>query len=98
MPNFNNFKDKLKNKYSISTSQEFTDLCLKEAKVAMLPGSDFYFDASEFRCRVASVDYDGASVYSASLSSKKLDDEFVETNCPNLKNGLVSLENFLNEL
>lgn len=98
MPSFKKFETILAQKYGIHDSQAFADICLEKAQVAMLPGSDFYMPKNRICCRVASVDYDGGYVYEKSLGENELNDAFVEKYCPNLKDGLDSLEKFLNSL
>lgn len=97
-PSFDNFRDKLFAKFGEIDSKEFANICLEQAQVAMLPGSDFYMPHNMLCCRVATVDYDGAAVYKSSLDSSVIDDQFIESNCPNIKKGLDSLENFLTNL
>lgn len=98
LPSFEGFKDKLIAKYGEMNSQKFANICLEQAKVAMLPGSDFYMPHYLLCCRVATVDYDGEAVYEASMKTTDIDDAFVERNCPSIKEGLDSLENFLKSL
>jgi aspartate aminotransferase len=98
MPSFDGYKDKLVTKFGDMDSQKLANLFLEHAHVAMLPGSDFYMPHYMLCCRVATVDYDGEAVYKASLKATNIDDEFIETFCPNIKAGLDSLEKFLNEL
>jgi aspartate aminotransferase len=98
MPCFDSFREKLEKKFKVTDSQDFADLCLEKANVAMLPGSDFYMPRYQLCCRVATVDYDGEQVYQASLQASAIDDAFIEKECPSIKAGLDSLENFLKSL
>lgn len=100
MPCFDSFKDKLNNKFDnkIQTSQDLTDLFIKKVNVAMLPRSDFYQHRATLCCRVATVDYDGKSLYQASLKEKELNHDFIEKHCPSIKAGLDKLEKFLKDL
>ncbi|MCO4755512.1 MAG: aminotransferase class I/II-fold pyridoxal phosphate-dependent enzyme, partial [Bacteriovoracaceae bacterium] len=100
MPNFANFAQKLKENEAITTSKQLCELFLNKLNVAMLPGSDFYMPDELLCCRVASVDYDGAEVYKAMINARSNFEasEFVEHNCPNLKDGLDAIEQFLTNL
>lgn len=98
LPSFDGYRKKLEAKFGGMDSQKFANICLEHANVAMLPGSDFYMPHYMLCCRVATVDYDGASVYKASLKASAIDDAFIEKNCPSIKAGLDSLENFLKSL
>lgn len=96
-PDFNDHVRPLK-RLGISTSSHLCDYFLDELRVAALPSSDFFFPDDYLACRMATVDYDGEAVLQASGKLDKLDDEFVEKNCPNLKKGMDQLEKFLKEL
>jgi len=98
MPSFDKYQEKLKNKYNVNSSQDFTNVCLEKSGVAMLPGSDFYMPEDILCARVATVDYDGGEVYKESLNYGELDAKFVEIFCPRIKAGLDSLEGFLKSL
>ncbi|WP_419172662.1 pyridoxal phosphate-dependent aminotransferase [Halobacteriovorax sp.] len=98
-PDFGSFKEKLKSK-NIHNDVELSEFIFENYKVALLPGSDFYFPKDAMAVRVASVDYEGENVYKeASLKdSDSLDYSFVEANCPQLKKACDRLEEFLNTL
>lgn len=96
-PDFNDYKDKLEAK-GIGTATKLANALFDQKLVAILPGSDFYLPESYLGCRVATVDYDGESVYQASLKVTELGDSFVEQNCPNLKEGADRIESFLDAL
>lgn len=93
-PDFENYKDLLKSK-GIEDAESLCKLLLEECGLACLPSSDFYFPKSYLAVRVASVDYDGGQVHQASLKYDKLDDEFIEKECPNLPKGIERLRDFL---
>ena len=105
-PDFTPFKEKLKAK-GINNCSELCNFLFDHYRVAVLPGSDFYYPDDYFGCRVASVDYDGEAVYSASLKPYLkvevkefdfLDEAFVEKECPRLKEGADRIEKFLKSL
>jgi len=82
----------------LETSQQMCDYFLNHLGIAVLPSNDFYYPEDFLACRMASVDYEGEKVYQMSLRAKKLDFEFVEKNCPNLKSGMDALQGFLKSL
>ncbi|MBT3586777.1 MAG: aminotransferase class I/II-fold pyridoxal phosphate-dependent enzyme [Halobacteriovoraceae bacterium] len=103
-PDFNNYREKLALK-GIKNSIQLAQYLFEQFKVAVLPGDDFYYNNEFLGVRVASVDYDGAKVYDASLApllkeggKAGLDKQFVEEHCPNLKEGCDRLANFLKSL
>jgi aspartate aminotransferase len=96
-PDFENFKEKLKNK-GINTCSELSQKLFDDELIAVLPGSDFYLDEDYFGVRIASVDYEGGAVLDASLSVSLLDKSFIEKHCSRLKLGCDRLEIFLNKL
>lgn len=97
MPNFEFYREKLMAK-GVKNSKDLCDLLLKECKVAMLPGSDFYLDETDLKVRVATVDYDGEKALSAYLSGEELNEEFISKYCPRLQGAMNSLESFFNKL
>lgn len=104
-PDFSPFKEELAAR-GILTSSQLCNTLFDEHRVATLPGSDFYCAEDVLSCRVATVDYDGEAVYSASLEPLlkvefdefHLDDAFVEEHCPRLKSGADRIEAFLQSL
>lgn len=96
-PNFNNYRSNFK-KLEITNSTQMANYFLDHLKVAVLPGCDFYCLDDLLACRVATVDYDGDTVYLKSLEIGKLDSGFVEEMCPNIAIGCDILENFLQNL
>ncbi len=95
-PDFNNYRDELKG-LGIDDSVQLAQHLFDQLRVAVLPGSDFYYPRDYLGVRVASVDYPGGPVYKASLQGE-LDDAFVESHCPNLREGCDRLQAFLGEL
>ena len=96
-PDFDNFKFKLR-KHGLYTGLSLSKRVLDEAGVALLPGSDFYFMATNLGARIASVDFDGAKVYEAWPDRPDDHDQVVEELFPNLKMGCDRLAGFLNHL
>ena len=94
-PSFKNYESFLKEKYDIQNSKQLAIKLLEIAKVAVLPGSDFYCPPEWLTCRVASVDYDGANAYKALEMGEKLDDFFIERYCPNIAKGCNQIQSFL---
>jgi aspartate/methionine/tyrosine aminotransferase len=96
-PDFNNFVGRFERR-GIETASQLCNQLLAKCGVAMLPSSDFYMPDEYLGCRCATVDYDGERVYKAAKKGKKLDFEFVEKYCPNLKEGCDAVEKFLKKL
>ena len=96
-PDFDNFKFKLR-KHGLYTGLALAERILAEARVAILPGADFYFMATHLGARVASVDFDGAMVYERWPERPADRDETVEELFPNLKNGCDRLSDFLHSM
>ncbi len=97
-PDFNAYREKFKEKYEVVNSIELSELFLREASVALLPGADFYLPKDSLTARMATVDYDSGVLYEKSLTCKKLNFDFIEENCPHIVGGLNSLEAFLQKL
>lgn len=93
-PDFNNHRELLAAR-GITNSLQLSRQLFDEMRVAVLPGSDFYYPQDFLGVRVASVDYPGGKVYEAAQSATP-DDAFIETHCPNLKTGCDRLQGFLN--
>ncbi|NNK76154.1 MAG: aminotransferase class I/II-fold pyridoxal phosphate-dependent enzyme [Maribacter sp.] len=97
MAGFNNFKNELE-KQQIKTNIELADLLLDEFSVALLPGSDFYFDDNELFLRLAFVDFDGAHLLKAFGKSGEINDRFIEEHCPNIVFGVEQLLLFVKDI
>ncbi len=94
-PDFIEVKEKLK-KHNIVDSTDLSNALLEKAKVVTLPAYDFYCHKDYLALRIATVDYDGEHVYKESLKyPKELDDQFIETHCPHLKEGVDRIQKFL---
>ena len=83
-PDFQNHQTKL-NQHNISDCAQLTENLLKNAKVAVLPGNDFYMNSENLCVRVASVDYSGPDVLKHFPGLENCSDAWVEKQMPNLK-------------
>ena len=59
--------------------------------VALLPGTDFYFQKHELFFRLAFVDFDGESVINSYANFDGTDEEFVITNCSSIYRGVAQI-------
>ena len=82
----------------LSTSESLALYILENYKVALLPGSDFYFDKKEFIFRLAYVDFNGSEVLKAFDDNSVIDEYFIENNCPNIFKGVERLKYFVQQL
>jgi aspartate/methionine/tyrosine aminotransferase len=82
----------------IQTSQELALYLLETYQVALLPGSDFGFDDTEFFFRLAFVDFNGETVMNAYEKSKTIDEDFIRKECPSMYKGTQQLIQFVNDL
>lgn len=86
-------------KVGVKTGPDLTSHLLNEIKMALLPGTDFYFPEQSLTARLATVDYNGDQVYREFLKiDGPVGDEFIEKNCPSIKNGMDVLEKYLKNL
>ncbi len=96
-PDFGNYREKLRARGAL-TGRKMCEMLLDQAKVAVLPASDFYLPSTNLGVRVASVDYDGGKVL-ANWSDGIVDsEEAMRETFPNLAEGCDSLERFLEKL
>ena len=95
-PDFEAFREKLRKK-GILTGIQLADDILKKKAVAFLPGSDFYFPATNLGVRVASVDFNGKMVRE-NWPGGKLSKEQLQEFFPNLLKGCDRLQSYLEEL
>lgn len=99
-PNFKNYHDKLRMR-KIVTSMELTTKILEETGVAILPGSVFGRRDEEYTARLAFVDFDGARALAAAEiipPEESLPDEFIDTYCSHLKEGVKTLVGWIKSL
>ena len=95
MVGFDQFKNQINSK-GIYTSEELAIYLLENYQVALLPGSDFGFQDSEFFFRLAFVDFDGKNVMKAFKG--KIDNDFIKKECPNMFTGTHQLIQFAKDL
>lgn len=96
-PDFEAYREKFL-RMGISTSHELCSRILDDTGVAMLPGSDFGRDPSEFSARIAYVDFNGREIMDAAemlFNGEKNNDPFVEQYCPKIAEAVERLGNWL---
>ena len=96
-PDFDNYRAKLRKK-GILTGKALAEELLMKKRVAILPGSDFYFPSTNLGVRTASVDFDGKFVRDNWPGRKAMDQGMTEKLFPSLIEGCDRLESFLQEL
>ena len=96
-PDFDHFREPLR-AHGVGTSRQLTETLLTEARVAILPGSDFYLPDTHLGVRVASVDYDGERVLHEFPGASAMDEERLTKLFPNLVHGCDRLGDFLADL
>ena len=98
--NFKNYSEKLISK-NIFTSLDLTSKLLKNTGVALLPGSVFGRPEVEFTARLSYVDFDGSKVLAAAENIRPEDplpDEFINTHCSHLLEGVRAIVAWVNSL
>ena len=96
-PDFENYAGKLRAR-GILTGISLTEDLLKKMGVAFLPGSDFYFPATNLGVRVAAVDFDGAEVREAWPGAAKMNENLTMELFPRLVGGCDRLAEYLEDL
>jgi aspartate aminotransferase len=95
---FDDFKETL-DKKQLTNSVDLANYLLKEYKVALLPGVDFYFAPDELVFRLAFVDFNGRKALKKYLKNDvPLNSKFIETYAPNIVNGIQKIIEFTNTL
>lgn len=94
---FEEYKSKI-HSLGINTSKELSDYILNNYKVALLPGSDFYFKEEDFFFRLAFVDFNGREVLKSFKKSKKITKEFIKRECSNIYEGMEQIKTFVKSL
>ena len=84
MPEFLNKK--------FSTSSEMCNSVLKEAGVALLPGSDFGFSKDKMIARLSFTDFDGHVFMKNVLDTQNIDDDLIFKFSPNIVEGVNKLK------
>ena len=89
-PEFNNAK--------FSSSSEMCKDILNKTGVVLLPGSDFGLDSSKMLARLSYTDFNGANFLKNTPGSKKLNNEDLKKNAPNVVDGVLALKEWSNSL
>ncbi len=97
MIGFDQFKTQIQS-LGINTSKELAHFMLENYQVALLPGSDFGFETTEFFFRLAFVDFNGEKVMNAYRDMAIIDESFIKENCLSIYSGVQQLIKFTNEL
>ena len=77
-----------------SSSSEMCRDILDKTGVALLPGSDFGFQSNKMLTRLSFTDFNGANFLNNTLGSKKLDEDDLKKNAPNIVNGVAALKDW----
>ena len=77
-----------------SSSSEMCKDILNKTGVALLPGSDFGFQSNKMLTRLSFTDFNGANFLNNTLGSKKLDEDDLKKNAPNIVNGVAALKDW----
>jgi aspartate/methionine/tyrosine aminotransferase len=96
-PDFENFRGPL-NSRGIFTARKMADALLEEARVAVLPGSDFYMPSTKFGVRVAGVDFDGAHALETWPGSSHVTDDYFREVFPKIIQGCECFKAFLQSM
>ncbi|MFQ5440134.1 MAG: pyridoxal phosphate-dependent aminotransferase [Nitrosopumilaceae archaeon] len=102
LADFNSFSNELQN-IKINTSQKLSEsLIIHPYHTAIVGGDSLVLERTDYRARIAFVDYDGEKVYHAfqdqrpNTFSEKL--EFVQRNAPRVVAGIKMISSFFNGL
>ncbi|MGA0242327.1 MAG: pyridoxal phosphate-dependent aminotransferase [Candidatus Marinamargulisbacteria bacterium] len=96
-PDFSEFKETFI-KRGLTTCEAFCVDLLKTTGVAMLPGSAFGFETTDFYTRMCYVDFNGTTALKSLEKDAKITDQFIQTHCPNIINGITALCDYLKAL
>ena len=80
----------LNNKFK--TSSEMCDSILKDTGVALLPGSDFGFNANKMLARLSFTDFDGQEFMEQIEDNQKVDDVMINKFAPKIVEGVDKLK------
>lgn len=95
-PNFDKWKSGL-NKRGIHTSKAFCNALLEQTGVALLPGEAFGHRKEIFTARLSYIDFNGQELLQLleNFPETKVDDSFVEQNCPRIILAIKKMEEWL---
>ena len=71
---------------------------LDKTGVALLPGSDFGLESNKMLARLSFTDFDGDNFLKNVLGGKKLDDDNLQKNAPNIVEGISKIKEWSNSL
>jgi aspartate aminotransferase len=89
-PEFSNAK--------FGSSSEMCKDILDKTGVALLPGSDFGVESNKMLARLSFTDFNGTSFLKNTLGSKKLDNDILQKNAPNIVEGISKIKDWSNSL
>ena len=90
LPEFTNAK--------FSSSSEMCKDILNKTGVALLPGSDFGLKSNKMLARLSFTDFNGVNFLNNTLGSKKLDEDDLKKNAPNIVSGVAALKDWSKSL
>ncbi|WP_222981482.1 pyridoxal phosphate-dependent aminotransferase [Flagellimonas meishanensis] len=85
-------------KKQLFTSEEIANYLLEKRGIALLPGTDFYFEGHVLNFRLAYVDFDGSIAAQGLIKNHVLDESFIQEYCPNIFHGVERLISLLGEM
>ncbi|MCG8479738.1 MAG: aminotransferase class I/II-fold pyridoxal phosphate-dependent enzyme, partial [Spirochaetales bacterium] len=94
-PDFERYRDRLRERYGVTGSDELAATLLRERAVATLPGTAFGDRPEALRLRLSTVDFDGVDAlarYRAEGVGEE--DRFVEAVCPRVAAGSRTIGEF----
>ena len=102
LADFNSFSTELQ-KMKISTSQKLSEaLIVHPYHTAIVGGDSLVLERTDYRARIAFVDYNGAQVYDNYKNHRPRTHsdrvEFVKTNAPKVVSGIKMIERFFEDL
>jgi aspartate/methionine/tyrosine aminotransferase len=90
------FTDVLGSKFN--TSADLCNALLKEAGVALLPGSAFGQLENTLTARLSFVDFDGVHALAHFDHTKEMNSEWLEKYAPNVRDGFDRIERWINQV
>ncbi len=95
-PDFEPYRETLRDRYGIETSDDFADTLLRESRVASLPGTAFGDEPEALRLRLSTVDFHGmTALRHLHEHGAEDEEEYVELACPRVAEGCRQLIRFL---
>lgn len=102
LADFNFFSPELQ-KLRINTSQKLSEaLIVHPYHTAIVGGDSLVLERTDYRARIAFVDYDGSKIFENYLNQKPKTNsektEFVKTNAPKVSDGIKMIERFFSDI